>query len=534
MHSALSYAVNDFAWNRRRNTTTPVQERVGAACHGCRERKMNRTLRLLVVLAIPAAHASAPPAEDVAPEIHAERWLNPPPIRLYVQPKLYLLLFWESESRELTTFVGPLNRLHRQYADGRLMIVALTGESPRDAERAIRRHRMAFPVGAESRSARSYGVTRFPTLVIVDHSKRIPWRANAGEFDEAALRRTIESVLGRPSGLDRSRSRSIEEAADASLIQARTQEAERRIRETVERILASSTEPIGPEKLREIDDFYEQFLPSDPAHPAAPSENAVRSLALGADGATGFGALFKSGKLNDQAQAAVRDRLLSIAEDDEYARLDAVAALGRFAKPGDEVVRNGLGDLLAREPDPFVRGAIRQSMDRLDPTIPEADKALQHGRAIPLRNKLRNSTDADTGPLAEACRYAQEINSRSSRQLVTDYGELLRNRARAEDENALLMRLSAMEEIARRVSRPDPEIEPAALRSPLTDALGAEPDLGIRWSIVGALRALALNAASGERPAILLALEEHLNTETDGYFVRPRIEQALDELRRNP
>lgn len=478
--------------------------------------------------------SESPETIDFAVEISAEAWFNPQPVFVLTQPRLILLAFWSVESRESRALVKPLTELQRAYKKGELQVVGLTEDDVKIVERTLPRWGIRYKVGAGSRAGKAYRIKVTPSLVLVDlRERRVCSRMGGREIDMKGLRSTIHELLGSPEGVSRSLQMTTEERGDQNLFYARIGTASGQVSEIVAGILAArpDDEPVQPGDLSALDEFYAANLPSDPDQPAAPSENTARELALGSgDGSTGYAALFKSGRLSDETKQAVLERVLSIASQDVYSRLDALDVLRNIRPVGDENVLSALRKMRDVEGDPIVRGALDQTIDRLNPAIPEATRNNQHGAAIPLRNKLRKLDEAGSAPWARGAAYAKSASEKQTRQLVDDYWANAGSEADPDRDNKLLCRLTGVDQLERRFSSDGTDSDRNYARDNLLDMLSLESDLGIRWSIVGALRSMGQHGEPADRDLIRKALQNRLESEPDAYFVRPRLEQAIGEL----
>lgn len=124
---------------------------------------------LVVSCALLVAGAAPPAVGDAAPapELHARHWFNNPAPRLR-DDRDVLLLFFSTRESDGAPWIGRLNRIAR---GGHTVVIALTADSRGDAERFIEKNRVRFTVGAGSRSARDFGITRLPALLKIDRRR---------------------------------------------------------------------------------------------------------------------------------------------------------------------------------------------------------------------------------------------------------------------------------------------------------------------------------------------------------------------------
>ena len=171
---------------------------------------MGLLIAALTALAAPALRAQDGPSVDATrQEIQAAHWFNNPPPRLNDDRTVVLLFFDDRElaSREEPRWVHTLNRASLRRD---MLVIGLTTASRRDTEDFIRRSGVRFPIGAGSRSARDFGVKRFPAVIIIDRREKSAARpvtidelehslpppdTAASEARLAELRRLLESDL---------------------------------------------------------------------------------------------------------------------------------------------------------------------------------------------------------------------------------------------------------------------------------------------------------------------------------------------------
>lgn len=475
---------------------------------------------------------------DIAPEIEAKVWLNPQPAHLYPKSVYALVVFWSGESSLSPPMTKALNDIHARYRDGRLMVIGLSADKAKRVEQVLRRDKIKFKVGAESRSAKKFGVTETPAVVLVDlKSREIRWKAQSAQLEAQTLRRAVTDLLGDPEGHDRSARLAAEEDANRSLAATRGAAAEVEVSAITEEILSDTTQQpwIEPEDLAALDEFYERHLPSDPDRPGALSENLARMYALGQDGDTGYGGLYKSGRLSDASKAYVRERLLSIAQEDPSQRQSTLNALRLQVGADASDALDRMRAMRAAEPDRWVRAAWDQTIDSLDPSPSPEVQARLHppNNARGLERMLKNETNPRASRWSDAQAYYETRLQRSTAELLADYRSFSDSEDEALRENAVLKRSFSIETIAER-SEQGKTADVPGLATGLLQSLGSESDHLIRTNMVEALLSLAKRASPNERQQVVSGLERYLPAESDPYLVRPMVEQALEDLRAIP
>lgn len=434
--------------------------------------------------------------------------------------------------------VKAVNDLQRRYRDGRLMVVGLCEDKAKRVEQYLRQKKIKFKVGAESRSAKKFGVAEAPAVVLIDlKARESRWSAQGSSLVAEALRRAVTDLLGDPEGHDRSSRLAGEEVADRNLIAARGAAAEVEVSAITEEVLSETAEQlwIEPEDLAVLDDFYERHLPSDPDGPAARSENVARLYAMGEEGDVGYGGLYKSGRLSESAKAYVRDRLLSIAQEDPSVRQSALGALRRQVGTDARDALDEMRAMRTAEPDRWVRAAWDMTIDRVDPSpSPEVQARLHRPKnATQLRRMLRNESAPNASRWSDAQAYFETVAQRSTQELLADYGSFHDAEDEPLRENAALKRSFSIDTIAARIEEGKTADVPG-LSTGLLQTLGGESDAVIRMTTVEALQALARQASLTERQQIVSGLERHLAVELDPYFAKPTVEQAIEDLRAMP
>lgn len=135
-----------------------------------------------------------------AREIHAQRWYNPQPVRLYAPGSLRLLHFWSVDSPQSRALVGTLNELQDTFRERGLVIVGLTDSDPEAVERFIRVEGVRYKVGAGSRSAKLYQVRDLPAAVLIDWGDAEEnlirrWYADGESLTKQSLRDAVEEAF---------------------------------------------------------------------------------------------------------------------------------------------------------------------------------------------------------------------------------------------------------------------------------------------------------------------------------------------------
>ena len=138
-------------------------------------RGANRAL-LSLFLAPPAAAAPLPDLE-AAPELNVERWHNTArELSLEsLRGKVVLLDFWGVWCSPCVKSIPDLHALMDRYAEEGLVVVSIHTPLKADqVESFAWKMRVRFAIGTDAgTTARSYGVSNFPTYFLVDRAGRL-------------------------------------------------------------------------------------------------------------------------------------------------------------------------------------------------------------------------------------------------------------------------------------------------------------------------------------------------------------------------
>lgn len=493
--------------------------------------------KLIIVLQVAQGPVAELDASDRARDIDAKVWFNAQPVRLFEPPNIALIHFWSVRSAEEPKFSNLLNRLQERYADRRLLIIGLTEDDRKQAERFIRRRSAKYKIGAESESQRRYQVRDLPAFFLINlKEQRILWHKEGKSITPEDVTQAVSAYLGQADGADRSARLAQEEESDRSLIQARAANAEEALAGSVNELLTGPVErAIEPEDLAPITDFYEIHLPSDPDGPDAVSEIQARALALGFGDESGLGKLAASGRLSEEARLEVQDRLLSALSEDPSpnVRMWGAVSLGRFVgRPGDNELLSSLKQLQKSEADEMVKGRLQEAIDRIDPSAPAAIKqSLNRPSAYGLRRELANNAEKASTRWADANGYLKTVGGKPTAQLLSEYWSMPDGSTDSERENAVIKRNAAIGEVHARITKLT-ATEQVNVHADLVRMLSNESDFATRRDLAITLWDLA-KTSKNCAPQIVNELQAHLNVETDAHLVKPTITLILDDLRSN-
>lgn len=478
---------------------------------------------------------------DRAREIQAKCWFNPQPTNLFDPPELILLEFWAVRSPDSRKVNEAISALHSAYDGGRLLVVGLTADACKDAQRFVRGAKVEYKIGAESSSLKRYGVHELPTVLLIDpENRRIVGRWSGQQIKTEVLARAIQELLGPPAWVGIAASTRLSSGERAELTSGFAS-ADAGLGAVTERTL-SGDGPLGPEHLWALDQFYWDTMPVDGSSEdlETRASNYARRRMLDED--TGYGKLVSGERLSDAGRMAIRDRVLDMARDDpsDGVRICAIHALRKsIGRPGDATLLDALRNMRASmggvgegKGNPLIRASLDQALAELDPTTRSAE--LQQRRDRPmgrdLHRMLNKAGDPASSQWADAHAYKKTVRERSTEQLFEDYWSYPDP---PDDEvgrqNATLKRDEALGEIGNRLVRGEIR-DLSMVKDHLTRALSQEPDEWVRRGVVSGLRAIARRRGGGVRREIIDLFEKRLGEEP-ARLVQARIEIYLDELR---
>lgn len=480
------------------------------------------------------------PISERAPEIEAECWLNAQPTRLFDSPELILLEFWSVRSRESRELAEHLNALYEVYDNDRLLIVALTSDDCEDAERFARQKKLRYKIGAESESLARYKIDELPAILLVHPAKREVIERWSGRSIELRLvARAIEQRLGPPAGAG-SAAHWVTSDDRTALIEGFAN-AQATLKAVTEQVLSEGY-VLGLESLVPLDEFYRTALPRD----ATMQETEIRAMnharmMLTTDDSVGYGRLWSSDRLSDEARSGIRDRVLDIArtDPDPGVRIATIHAIRKsLGQPGDPAIlealrdmRSSLGGADGRQGNPFIRASLDDAIEELDPATRTAKLDKRHNRPIlrDLRRMLNQSKDPASSDWADAHAYITTAPQRTTDQLLDDYWSF---KDPSNDElgrqNAALKRDGALDEIQNRILQGEIR-DLSMVKDHLARALSEEPDEWVRRRVVDGLWELAKRGGRAMRQEIITLFEVRAGEESDRY-VQARLEGYVADL----
>jgi len=315
-----------------------------------------------------------------APEIHAQYWLNSPPLSLAaLRGRIVIVEFWATWCAPCRKAIPHMIEMHEKSRGKGVVIISLTRESRSKVESFARQMGMTYAVGGGSRSGDPYGVRGIPHAFIVDPSGTIAWEGHPMGGLDAALERQIKKTpptLMSPKQkaaamalLDR-----VEKAlkgkdyatAAALLAKVPAPEADPEVKGRAEAAKAALLEAAGKqmadaEALLKEKKYYEASIRLEEVIAVAPgSEPAAKAQeqfkALRSDKKRW--AAVEKGRLEHKAAQALAEYEKG---EEKRALAERLAALEALAKkfPGTEAGRTAAGRAAAMRADPEVMRQIR-------------------------------------------------------------------------------------------------------------------------------------------------------------------------------
>ncbi|QOJ13960.1 MAG: redoxin domain-containing protein [Planctomycetia bacterium] len=134
---------------------------------------------------------------SIAPDIEAKVWLNTDGEAISLQDTrgmITVLYFWVSFHEGGKYFFDDLNVFENSQGVAMgVRIIGLTSGEAKRTEPGIKKHKIFFPVGCESKADQDYRVEFWPYMVIVDPEGKVAWSGSPADGSEAVT--TIRDIL---------------------------------------------------------------------------------------------------------------------------------------------------------------------------------------------------------------------------------------------------------------------------------------------------------------------------------------------------
>lgn len=141
---------------------------------------------------------SGPEKGSYAPDIEAKEWINTDePISLSeMRGMSVVLFFWVSWHEGGESILPLMNLVNSAIGRSRgVYMIGLTDATKARIADTLKKEKVFFPVGVESKSAEEYKVPTFPYVVIIDPRGRIAWKGWPGTGGGDTLVKEIMEAL---------------------------------------------------------------------------------------------------------------------------------------------------------------------------------------------------------------------------------------------------------------------------------------------------------------------------------------------------
>jgi thiol-disulfide isomerase/thioredoxin len=129
-----------------------------------------------------------------AADIYLSKWITPnPPQVKNLKGRVYLIEFWATWCGPCVSSIGTLNKLYDKYAPQGLEIIALSQD--RDEAmlaKFVNDKNIRYSVAIDRGTVNYFGVTGYPTTVLVDHTGKIIWRGHPWDW---GMEKNIKKAL---------------------------------------------------------------------------------------------------------------------------------------------------------------------------------------------------------------------------------------------------------------------------------------------------------------------------------------------------
>jgi len=129
---------------------------------------------------------------------------NPPDVK-NLAGRVYVVEFWATWCRPCIQNIPHLIALTDKYRDKGLELIALSQDkSVEEVRRCVRQKKINYHVAVDSGTANWYGITSYPTLLVVDHRGKVVWEGYPwdGEFEKAIDRAITAAPPPLLAGVD--------------------------------------------------------------------------------------------------------------------------------------------------------------------------------------------------------------------------------------------------------------------------------------------------------------------------------------------
>jgi peroxiredoxin len=151
-------------------------------------------------LVMAPAHAQKPIVGAPAPAIVASSWLNwqgDAPTLESLKGRVVLLEFWGTWCGPCVRAMPGIQKLHDRYRERGLTVLAISYETPEKMQPFLQTNAYTMPVGSdpEKRTIAAYGISGWPTTILLDKEGKVAHVGSPYEAEEA-----VEKALGLEAG----------------------------------------------------------------------------------------------------------------------------------------------------------------------------------------------------------------------------------------------------------------------------------------------------------------------------------------------
>ena len=148
----------------------------------------------LIVSLICAASLGGSLVGKDAPEITIREWIteNPPDLKK-LDGKVYVVEFWATWCHPCVENVGHLIELCNKFRGSGLEIIGLSEDkSAQKVRKFVREKGINYHIAIDNGSADWFGVTGYPTIMVVNHKGKVVWQGYPWDLDfERAVTKAV-------------------------------------------------------------------------------------------------------------------------------------------------------------------------------------------------------------------------------------------------------------------------------------------------------------------------------------------------------
>ncbi|MES1180403.1 MAG: TlpA disulfide reductase family protein, partial [Verrucomicrobiota bacterium] len=128
---------------------------------------------------------SVPKVGEVAPEISAKEWINlkKTPTLADLRGKVIIVDFWATWCGPCIECIPHLNELQRKYSGKNFQLLSFVAEGHQTMDSFLTKRQIEYPIGLESSSLESYGITGIPHAFVIDQNGKIAWQGDSASSE---------------------------------------------------------------------------------------------------------------------------------------------------------------------------------------------------------------------------------------------------------------------------------------------------------------------------------------------------------------